>query len=139
MTLKQDIIIDTGPLVALLNRSDGAHAWVFKQMQGMSTPFITCEAVLSEASYLTRNLKGARAALMEMVGENFLSIGMAVHAHHASLLAMIKRYDSVPMSVADACIVRLAELHPNSSVFTLDSDFAIYRKNGRQVIKLITI
>ncbi len=138
MSLKQDIIIDTGPLVALLNRSDGAHAWVLKQMQGMSTPFITCEAVLSEASYLTRNLKGARAALMEMIGENFLRIGMAVQDHHVSLLAMINRYDSVPMSVADACIVRLAELYPNSSVFTLDGDFSIYRKNGRQVIKLIT-
>ena len=139
MTLKQDIIIDTGPLVALLNRADGAHAWVLMQMQGMSPPFITCEAVLSEASYLTRNLKGARAALMEMVGENFLRIGMTVQDHHAALLAMIRRYDSVPMSVADACIVRLAELHPASSVFTLDSDFSIYRKNGRQVIKLITI
>jgi uncharacterized protein len=139
MTLKQDIIIDTGPLVALLNRADGAHAWTLLQMQSMSPPFITCEAVLSEASYLTRNLKGARAALMEMVGENFLRIGLTVQDHHAALLAMIKRYDSVPMSVADACIVRLAELYPGSSVFTLDSDFSIYRKNGRQVIKLITI
>lgn len=138
MTLKQDIIIDTGPLVALLNRADGAHVWTILQMQGMSPPFITCEAVLSEASYLTRNLKGARAALMEMVGENFLRIGLTVQDHHAALLAMIKRYDSVPMSVADACIVRLAELYPGSSIFTLDSDFSIYRKNGRQVIKLIT-
>lgn len=139
MTLKQDIIIDTGPLVALLNRADGAHAWVLKQMQGMRPPFITCEAVLSEASYLTRNLKGAREALMEMLGENFLRIGMTVQDHHAALLAMIRRYDSVPMSVADACIVRLAELHPGSSVFTLDNDFSIYRKNGRQMMKLITI
>jgi uncharacterized protein len=139
MTLKQDIIIDTGPLVALLNRADGAHTWTLLQMQSMSPPFITCEAVLSEASYLTRNLKGARAALMEMVGENFLRIGLTVQDHHAALLAMIKRYDAVPMSVADACIVRLAELYPGSSVFTLDSDFSIYRKNGRQVIKRITI
>ena len=98
---------------------------------------LTCEAVLAEATYLTRAVTGARAALIEMLGEGFLSIGMAVADHHSAILAMVRRYTDVPMSLADACLVRLAELYPQSPVLTLDSDFVIYRKNGRQVITII--
>ncbi|NJS36902.1 MAG: PIN domain-containing protein [Brachymonas sp.] len=135
--MKTKVIVDTGPLVALLNRQDSAHDWVMLQMADIRPPMITCEAVLAEATYLTSRIKGAREALVEMIGENFLSIGLHVEDQHAALLAMLKRYVNVPMSLADACVVRLAELHPKSPVFTLDSDFNIYRKNGRQVIAQI--
>ena len=95
------------------------------------------EAVLAQATYLTRNLPGARAALMEMLGEDFLNIGMALADHHSAILAMIRRYAEVPMSLADACLVRLAELYPQSLVLTLDSDFLVYRKNGWQAIDVL--
>ena len=103
----------------------------------IAPPMVTCEAVLAEATYLTRNLPGARAALMEMLGEDFLTIGMALADHHSAILAMIRRYADVPMSLADACLVRLAELYPQSPVLTLDSDFLVYRKNGRQAIEVL--
>ena len=108
-----------------------------RTLQEIAPPMLTCEAVLAEASYLTRSLPGARVALIEMIGEGFLSIGMAVADHHSALLAMVRRYGNVPMSLADACLVRLAELHPQSPVLTLDSDFLVYRKNGRQVIEVL--
>lgn len=135
--MKQGVIVDTGPLVALLARSDHAHTWMVQQMHEIEPPLITCEAVLAEATYLTRALPGARAALIEMLGEGFLRIGIAVADQHSALLAMIQRYVNVPMSLADACLVRLAELYPQSPVLTLDRDFTVYRKNGRQVIRLI--
>ena len=135
--MKSRVIVDTGPLVALLNRSDSAHAWVARTLQEIAPPMLTCEAVLAEATYLTRSLPGARVALIEMIGEGFLSIGMAVADHHSALLAMVRRYGNVPMSLADACLVRLAEIHPQSPVLTLDSDFLVYRKNGRQVIEVL--
>jgi uncharacterized protein len=136
-SVKQHVIVDTGPLVALLNRSDAAHTWVVDQLKDIAPPMITCEAVLAEATYLTRAVPGARAALIEMVGEGFLTIGMALADHHSALLTMVRRYGNVPMSLADACLVRLAELHPQSPVLTLDSDFVVYRKNGRQVIQVL--
>lgn len=136
--MKSRIIIDTGPLVALLNRRDHAHQWVLAQMQDMQPPFITCEAVLAEASYLVSDMPGARLALIDMLKENFLQIGLQVKEHADAIATMIERYTNVPMSLADACLVRLAELHPKSPVFTLDSDFSIYRKNGRQVIAQIS-
>jgi predicted nucleic acid-binding protein len=135
--MKGRVIIDTGPLVALLNSNDHAHAWVMQQLRSIQPPMITCESVLAEATYLTRQTPGARAAWIEMIGENFLTIGMAVADHHSAILAMVRRYADVPMSLADACLVRLAELYPQSPVLTLDSDFSVYRKNGRQVIEVL--
>jgi uncharacterized protein len=135
--MKSKVIVDTGPLVALLNKHDGAHHWVVQHLRGIQPPMITCEPVLAEATYLTRQVPGARAALIEMVGEGFLTIGMALADHHKAILTMVRRYTDVPMSLADACLVRLAELYPQSGVLTLDSDFSVYRKNGRQVIEVI--
>lgn len=135
--MKSLVIVDTGPLVALLNRRDSHHKWVVRQLADIQPPMLTCEAVLAEATYLTRAVPGARAALIEMLGEEFLKIGMAVAEHHSAILAMVRRYTDVPMSLADACLVRLAELYPQSPILTLDGDFVIYRKNGRQVIPMI--
>lgn len=135
--MKGPVIVDTGPLVALLNRNDAAHAWVVRQLRDIQPPLITCEAVLAEATYLTRQVPGARAALIEMIAEDFLRIGMALGEQHGAILAMVRRYADVPMSLADACLVRLAELFPQSPVLTLDSDFSVYRKNGRQVIEVL--
>ncbi len=135
--MRSRVIVDTGPLVALLNRKDHSHAWVVQQLQDIQPPMVTCESVLAEATYLTRQTPGVRVALIEMVGEGFLTIGMAVADHHSALLAMVRRYADVPMSLANACLVRLAELFPQSPVLTLDSDFSVYRKNGRQVIEVL--
>lgn len=98
---------------------------------------ITCEAVLAEATYLTRNTVGARIALLEMLGDGFLVIVLTLSDQHAALLALIRCYANVPMSLADACIVGLTELYPQSQVLTLDGDFVTYRKNERQVTDLI--
>ena len=135
--MKTKVIVDTGPLVALLNRSDHAHGWVLQQMAHLQPPLITCEAVLAEATYLTRHTTGARIALLEMLGDGFLTMGLSIADQHPALLAMVRRYVDVPMSLADACVVRLAELHPQSPIMTLDADFFTYRKNGRQVIDVL--
>lgn len=136
--MKSQVIIDTGPLVSLLNRNDSAHAWVVQQLRDIQPPMLTCESVLAEATYLTRQMPGARAALIEMLSEAFLSIGMAVADHCGALLAIIRRYGDVPMLLADTCLVRLAELYPQSPVLTLDRDFLMYCKNGRQVIAVLS-
>ena len=135
---KSQVIVDTGPLVALLNSRDKHYTWVVQQLGDIQPPMVTCEAVLDEATYLTRTVPVARIAFIEMLGEGFLDIGMAVAEHHSALLTMVRRYNGVPMSLADACLVRLAELYPQSPVLTLDSDFVAYRKNGRQLIPIIS-
>jgi uncharacterized protein len=131
------VLADTGPLVALLNAADNQHASVSRQLAFIQPPLITCEAVLAEATHLVRRLPGGRAALLEMVDEGFLQVGLQISAQSTELLTLVRRYASAPMSLADACMVRLAELNPRFPVWTFDSDFAIYRKNGRHVIELM--
>ena len=136
--MKSGVILDSGPLVAYLMEADNHHAWVCEQMAHMDTPFWTCEAVLTEAMFLVRSVPRLREAIVQMLGFGFLKINFQVADHHAALLSMIERYNNVPMSLADACLVRMSEMLPQSHVFTLDSDFHVYRKNTRHVIPTIT-
>ena len=128
-------IVDTGPLVALVNRRDTFHAWARASFGSAGTPFSTCEAVIAEACYLTG--RHGATLVVELGERGFLTTSFALNSEWSSVLRLMRRYSSVPMSLADACLVRMSELAPTSKVLTLDSDFRIYRRNGRQVIPTI--
>jgi predicted nucleic acid-binding protein len=123
-------------LVALLDRREQHHAWAVEQLAGLRRPLLTCEAVVTEASYLLRHLPRARASILEMLAEGALTIPFQLGEQSRVVLALHERYASVPMSLADACLVRMAELF-GGVVFTLDGDFHIYRRHGRQKIPLV--
>jgi predicted nucleic acid-binding protein len=129
------IILDAGPIVALLNRRDASHRWVVDVVKTLRQPFVTCEAVVAEACHLLRHLGGD---LVTELGERgFLSISFALEGQWLSVRSLMHRYANVPMSLADACLVRMSELDPAARVLTMDSDFKVYRRNGRQVIPTI--
>ena len=132
--MKGPIITDTGPLVALLNRRERHHAWAREQFSLMRPPALTCEAVLSEASFLLRNVPSGVDALMQLVERGVVAIPFSLSDELPDIARLLKRYRSVPMSLADACLVRMAEQFTRSTIITLDRDFRIYRKSGRQVI-----
>jgi predicted nucleic acid-binding protein len=130
------LLLDTGPLVALLNPSEPRHAWS-QQALNVRSRVLTCEAVLSEAFFLLRKSDAASHALRELLKEETLELA-PLAAEMRQVLRLMERYRSVPMSFADACLVRLSETLPGAVVATLDSDFHVYRRNGRQVIPLLT-
>ena len=132
--MKNQIILDTGPLVALLNRHDQYHRWARDQWAQIVPPLFTCEAVLAEACFLVQSLTGGQAAVLDLVGRGVLDLSFRLSEESAAISRLLKTYRDVPMSLADGCIVRLAERHARGVVFTVDSDFMVYRKNGRQVI-----
>jgi predicted nucleic acid-binding protein len=136
--VKSKVIIDAGPLVAMIREQDAFREWTREQMKDIQPPLYTCEPVLTEAMFLVRQYTNGRETLLEMLNEGFLVIDFQLGQHKDSILSMVRRYVNVPMSLADACLVRMAELMPQSAVFTLDSDFHIYRKNARYVIPTIT-
>ncbi len=126
-------IVDAGPLVALLNRHDSFHEWVTQALKALPLPLLTCEPVLTEAAHLT----GKPAALLAMLGEGSLKIGIELDEQGDAVRRLLDRYGA-RMSLADACVVRMSELSRRSRVFTLDrTDFSVYRRNGREVIPLI--
>lgn len=132
--MKGPIIVDTGPLVSFLNRRERHHAWSREQFSLIEPPVITCEAVITEACFLLRDLDKGIESLMQLFDRGFVVISFALADELPAVARLIKRYASVPMSLADACLVRMAEKHTGSSVLTLDADFRIYRKSGRTVI-----
>lgn len=108
-----------------------------EQLARLPPSLITCEAVLTEAAFLLRGTRGGSDRLMELVERGMLTCPFELSAEAPHVRRLMKRYADVPMSLADACLVRMSEERPHSSVMTLDSDFRRYRKLGRQVIPLI--
>jgi uncharacterized protein len=132
------VILDTGILVALIDRRDRHHAWVVEQLNQISPPLITCEAVISETWFLLQRVKNGRETLLQLLEQQQIVVQFDLGAELTSVLALLVRYQSVPVSLADAELVRMAELYPNSFVFTLDHDFQIYRKNRDRLIPIIS-
>jgi predicted nucleic acid-binding protein len=131
------IIADTGPLVAYLDRSDQHHAWAKEVMATLTEPLLTCDAVLAEVTFLLQRGGIAAGLPMRMIERGLLVSEFSIANEAASLRALLERYHDVPMSLADACVVRISELHHDVKVWTTDSDFTIYRRNRRSIIPLI--
>lgn len=128
------VIVDTGPLVALLNRRERHHAWSAKIMDTIEPPIFTCDPVLSEACFLLQDMDGGPDAVMALVSRGIVRSDFRVTSEVDSIRALMKKFSTVPMSLADACLVRMTELDQEGVVLTLDSDFKIYRRNKRQVV-----
>ena len=135
--MKQNILLDTGPLVAFLNRRDKFHNWATVQWGQTAPPMLTCEAVISEACFLLAGTSKGGDSVMQLIQRKIISITFRLDENIQPVRKLLAKYDSVPMSLADACLVRMSELVSNSQVFTLDSDFNLYRRDGRRIIPTI--
>ena len=130
-------IVDTGPLVAFLDRAERYHRWTVEQIRALDAPLLVCEPVLAEAMYLLSRQPKAQDALFDLIAAGAVRIAFQVGEHLVPLRALHRKYRERPISLADACVVRMAELYERHQVFTLDSDFSVYRKNGREPLDLI--
>jgi len=130
-------IVDTGPLVALLNGRDRYHTWATEQLAQIPPPLLTCEAVISEACYLLGQRSGGRRAVMALFARGVLEIRFALQAEVAVVARLMERYKDLPMSLADACLVRMVEQSPRSPLLTLDSDFLVYRHHRNRRIQAV--
>jgi len=132
------VLIDTGPLVAFLNRRERFHAWAAEVLDAIEPPIFTCDPVLSEACFLLQDVSGGQDAVLELVSRGIVRSDFRVASEIDSLRVLMKKFSDVPMSLADACLVRMTELDQQSVILTLDSDFRIYRRNRRQVVPTIS-
>jgi predicted nucleic acid-binding protein len=131
------VIADTGPLVAIMDRSDRHHRWAEERNSQLPRPLLVCEAVLAEAAYLLARFSAGHDGLFRLIEGGALVIAFQIREHVPVLRQLLAKYRDRPMSLADACVVHMAEIYDEAAVFTLDSDFTIYRKNGRTPIDLI--
>jgi uncharacterized protein len=131
------ILLDTGSLIAVLYRRDQFHKWAVKEISKLPTPLLTCEAVITEACFLSQRMLGTSKAVYDFVETGAIKIGFNLEAELNSVKELAVRYQNIPMSLADSCLVRMSEMYPTSFVFTTDSDFLVYRKNLNQIIPTI--
>lgn len=135
--MEDDVLIDAGLIVALLVGRDQHHGWARSEWARVKPPLLTCEAVLSEAQHIVRRLGGDPLVVLEFVRRGLLQIAFNVEPEIEALIQLERSYADVPMSLADACLVRMSELSPRCRVMTTDSDFLRYRRNRRQPIPMI--
>ena len=132
-----EILVDTGALVAYLDRSDQDHAWAKQTMMRITRPLLTCEAVIAEALFLLRRGGIDPDALLNLIRRGLVLPEFGLSAEIETIQQLMKTYRNVPMSLADACLVRMAELHEHAEVMTLDANFSIYRKSRRKLIPIL--
>jgi predicted nucleic acid-binding protein len=130
-------IADTGPLVAFFDRAERHHRWVTERVEELEVPLLVCEPVLTETAYLFARYARAQDALFDLLQNGALSVAFRIEEHIGEVRRLLQKYRDTPMSLADACVVRMAELHERHAVLTLDSDFLVYRKHGRIPLTLI--
>jgi len=130
------VLLDTGPLVALLNRRDAAHRWSVEEAAKLKPPFFSCEAVITEAHFLLRGVPLGRERLIELIALGRFDLSFSFWQHQGRVGELMEQYSNVPMSFADACLVAMAE-ESDGRIFTLDADFHIYRRHGQEALQLI--
>lgn len=135
--MRRQLLLDTGVLVALLSKADNFHQWAKSTVTTITQPLLTCEAVITEACFLLQRDSRSQQAVFSLVEKGALQIAFSLSDEIQAIQALITRYEDVPMSLADACLVRMAEIYPESTILTLDSDFRIYRKHRNQEIPVI--
>lgn len=134
--MARSVLVDAGFLVALLSSRDAHHEWAVNQASESPPPWSTCEAVLSEAFHLL----GRRGApsLSALLRRGALVVALELAPNLEPVLRLLQKYSDVPMSLADACLVRMTETVADPRILTTDTDFRVYRRHSRQVVPCAT-
>ncbi len=136
--MQRGVLLDTGPLVAYFCPTDRYHSWAVQQFATFVAPVTTCEPVLAESCHLLARAGVPPTRVLTKLAQGVfrIGLGLGVEREATAILALMERYADRPMSLADACMVRLAETQPGP-LCTLDRDFHIYRRQGRHALDLI--
>jgi uncharacterized protein len=122
------VLVDTGPLVAVLDKSDTWHQSCRKTLETLEGPLLTVWPVLAEASYLLRTSIQAQARLLNWIQNGSVQLAALDRDDLPRIRELMAKYHDLPMDLADAALVRVAEREQIDRVFTVDRrDFEIYR------------
>lgn len=132
------ILLDTGPLVALLSERDADHTRARRLFSDCLPPLRCCEAVVAEACFLMRKADAAGpAAVIALARQGVYGIALSLDDHWAEIEALLKKYADRPISLADASLIRCAEIYEEPRILTFDADFAVYRWARRKKFQIL--
>ena len=131
------VLLDTGVIVALIDRRERYHAQCATLVERLERPMVTCEAVIAESCYLLRALPAGVGTVMENIERGLVQIPFQLSQSAAPVRAMLKKYRDLPASLADACLIHLADLFDTGDILTLDRDFTTYRWRTMHPFRLL--
>lgn len=131
------VLLDTGVIVALLDRSENQHRACAEAVDGVGAPLVTCEAVIAESCYLLRNLPGASEAVIENVAAGIFQVPFQLSQEADSVRKILRRYRDRKIDFADACLIRLADVFQTADILTLDADFRVYRWGKSKAFRIM--
>jgi predicted nucleic acid-binding protein len=133
----QPVLLDTGAILALLDRSERAHEKCVRALDGLRRPLVTCEAVITESCYLLRERPQAVQAVLANVESGFFAIPFQLSRSAGKIQAILTKYRDTPADFADACLVQMADELDTGDILTLDSDFTHYRWRRTRAFHLL--
>lgn len=136
MSIKR-IILDTGPLVAFLDKREACHSWVVRMFKDLHPPFLICEPILTEVCFLLQHQSEGIEHVQRWLDIGYLQIAFQIKGQSERIFTLLQKYRDLPMSVADASLVMMIENGIGDRVLTLDSHFRIYRHSGRRIVPLL--
>lgn len=130
-------LLDTGVIVALLDRSEKFHQACSEAVRSLEAPLVTCEAVIAESCYLLRNLPGAPEAVIENVVAGIFQLPFQLSREAAAIKQVLRKFRDRGIDLADACLIRLADEFETADILTLDKDFQIYRWGKNKPFRIL--
>jgi len=131
-------LLDTGPLVALLSRNDDHHERSKRLFSECLPPLRCCEAVVAEACFLMGKVDRAGPAEVVALGrKGVYEIALSLDEHWDRVETILAKYADRPISLADACLIRCAEVYREPRILTFDSDFGVYRWSRSRPFELL--
>ena len=131
------VLLDTGVIVALLDRSEKFHKTCAQTVREVEAPLVTCEAVITESCYLLRNLSGASEAVIENITAGIFQVPFQLSRDTAGVKQVLRKYKDRKIDLADACLIRLADQFGTADILTLDQDFTIYRWGKNKPFRML--
>ena len=137
---RRAVLVDTGPLVALFNKNDNYHERCVRSLKTLRSPLLTVWPVITETIYLLSFSGAAQDALWEWFKRDAMSLAALSAADIPRIQQLMKKYRDLPMDLADAALVRVAERDKLRSLFTLDlHDFRLYRPSHVRSLELLPV
>ncbi len=131
------VLLDTGVIVALLDRSERFHQPAVETVESLTAPLVTCEAVVAESCHLLRGLSGACEAVLENVSNGTFQIPFELTRSATAVRRILRKYRDCRADFADACLIKLAEELETGDILTLDHDFEVYRWGNNKHFRML--
>ena len=134
----KQILLDTGPLVAVLSSEDEHHDACTDALRNMPGPLLSCWPVITEAAWLLRRFPSAVRQLLRSIDAGFLELLPLAGAEAEAIAALMNRYEDIHPQLADVALVYLANREKIDTIFTLDRrDFSIFRYGRKSSFHIV--